>query len=71
MCLFECSCAQGAGHSDCCDAMHECACLNVLVHKAYTRGDCCEAMHECACLCVLMHKVHAHGDCCKAMHACV
>jgi hypothetical protein len=35
---------------DCCEAMHACGCLCVLVHKAHDHCDCCEAMHACVWL---------------------
>ncbi len=38
---------------DCCEAIHLCACLCVLMHKGYGHCDCCEVMHvllECVFL---------------------
>jgi len=58
-------------HVDCCEAIHACSCLCVLVHKAHGDCDCCEAMHACSCLCVVVHKARGDCDCCEAMHACV
>jgi hypothetical protein len=39
-------------HSDCCEAMHACACCVCGMNKAHAHGDCCEAMHACVRVCV-------------------
>jgi hypothetical protein len=46
MYVYECMIMAHA-HCDCCEAMHACGCLCVLVLKAHCHCDCCKAVHAC------------------------